>query len=161
MVNRFFLLASLSVLTMLVVGCGGGVSMPKTVPVTGTVTLDGKPVDGATVSLISEEGSVTSSGKSDSSGKFTLTTIIGSKTAPGAVVGKHKVVVAKTSSNGAAATSDPKEMMAKMLTNPSNTSEVKETFLVPKKYSSPSSSNIEVEVTQAGPNDLKVDLSSK
>ncbi len=163
MVNRFLLISSLSVLAVFAVGCGDGVKVPKTVPVTGTVTLDGKPVDGASVNLISEEGNITSSGQSDASGKFTLTTIIGSKSVPGAVPGKHKVCVVKTSSSGGAAptSSDPKELMAKMLTNPSATNEVKQTFLVPQKYSSPSSTPISAEVTEAGPNDLKVDLSSK
>ncbi len=73
-------------------GCVGG--GPKYVPVSGVVTLNGKPLAGATVTFspIAPPGEVNagdgSAGKTNDAGEFTLTT---SRGAPGALVGKHKV----------------------------------------------------------------------
>lgn len=141
------------------VGCGGG-DMPTTVPVTGTVTLDGTPVDGATVNLMSDTDNRLASGKTDASGKFTLQTIIGSQTAPGAVVGGHGVAVLKSESGGQK-TEDPKAMMEQMTTNPAITSDFKPKYIIPAKYNNPTMSGIRVEVTQDGPNDITLELSSR
>ncbi len=67
-------------------GCGGGMT-----PVTGVVTLDGKPLAEATVTFISEDGKTVASGQSDDTGTFTLT----SGNAPGAFPGTYKVTVTK------------------------------------------------------------------
>ncbi|MGQ9575168.1 MAG: carboxypeptidase-like regulatory domain-containing protein [Thermoguttaceae bacterium] len=69
-------------------GCGRS-GRPATVKVTGTVTYRGTPVEGATVGFIPEYGRP-ASGKTDSNGRFTLSTF-----APGdgAVPGQHKVVI--------------------------------------------------------------------
>lgn len=70
-----------------VAGCGG---LP---PVEGVVTLDGTPVQGATVVFITPDGSGQPvSGVSDATGRFTLST--GGKA--GAPPGTYKVVVTKT-----------------------------------------------------------------
>lgn len=77
--------------TLAVAGCGGG---PKLAPVSGIVTVDGKPYPNAVVSFQPVamkngdnpgRGSV---GKTDKDGKFTLK-YEGQE--PGAVVGKHVV----------------------------------------------------------------------
>lgn len=71
------------------VGCGGG----GFVPVTGTVTLDGKPLEGAAVNFTpatAGEGQA-AQGQTDASGKFTLSTVGGI----GAVPGNYKVGVSK------------------------------------------------------------------
>jgi len=69
------------------VGCG-----PSNVAeVEGVVTLDGKPLPDATVTFYPDEkGAVSSNGKTNESGKYTLN--YDSKT-EGAVVGKHRVFV--------------------------------------------------------------------
>jgi len=73
-----------------VVGCGGG----KFTPVSGVVTLDGKPYDGAAVSFqpIGDEGNPYpgrgSSAITDKNGRFELQS---DATNDGAVVGKHLV----------------------------------------------------------------------
>jgi hypothetical protein len=73
-------------------GCGSG----KFVPVSGTVTMNGKPLAGATVmfSPIAKEGSIDagpgSGGKTNEKGEYTLTSDTGRT---GAIVGKHRVSV--------------------------------------------------------------------
>jgi len=67
-------------------GCG-----PSHHPVSGVVKLDGNPVAGATVNLISENGTKSFSGFTDSSGAFTVG---GEK--EGAVAGTYKVTVYKS-----------------------------------------------------------------
>ena len=67
-------------------GCG-----PSFSPVTGVVKLDGAPVEGATVTFVSEDGSKAYSGVTDASGNFTL--LSGNK--PGGTPGSYKVTVVK------------------------------------------------------------------
>jgi hypothetical protein len=88
---RARLLAGFAV--VLALGCGSN----KVVPVSGKVTMDGKPLKNATVSFqpIAEgkniEAGPGSVGKTNDQGEYTLTTDKGD---PGAVVGKHRVTIA-------------------------------------------------------------------
>ncbi len=71
----------------LVLGCGGS----GAVKVRGTVTLDGKPVDGAGVTFIpTGEGGRQASGTTGADGSFQLTTY---KPNDGALPGEYKVIV--------------------------------------------------------------------
>ncbi|WP_425615072.1 hypothetical protein NA78x_004961 [Anatilimnocola sp. NA78] len=98
--NRFIL--SLLVITLLLVsGCGP--RGPVVVPVTGTVTLDGTPVEGASVMFMPVAagaapagGTLPAVGKTDKDGKFELETD-GKK---GAVEGDYAVVVSKITMEG-------------------------------------------------------------
>jgi len=144
------------------VGCGS--DLPKTVPVTGTVTLDGKPLEGATVNLLSDEKSLPAGGTTDESGNFTIKTTVGDKVVDGAVVGTHKVAVTKTSSSGPAVEMDleaQKKMMEQMTVNPAITSNVKVEDLVPAKYKNPLQSGLVANVTQDGPNQITLELTSR
>ena len=94
-------------------GCGesaGPVDRERTVPVTGTVTYNGTPVADASVSLVPETpvGEAASKkgafGKTDASGKFTLTTF---EPGDGAVPGNYKVTVRKY--EGETSTAAPQE----------------------------------------------------
>lgn len=87
-------------------GCGG----PKLVPVTGAVTLDGKPVDGATVTFVSEDGKNSFSGSTDASGKYSLQE--GEKV--GALPGSYKVIVVKNPHKASSEAIDPAESMKMM-----------------------------------------------
>jgi hypothetical protein len=71
----YFSCVSLSVLTL--AGCGGA-SEAGTVSVTGTVSLDGKPLDGASIAFISNGGSKLATALTDSAGKFTIRAGLGS-----------------------------------------------------------------------------------
>jgi len=86
----------------LLIGCAlllaFGCKDPKArfAPVSGKVTLDGKPLANAIVSFQpmakagEVEAGVGSSGKTDANGEFTLMAANGQK---GAVVGKHRVII--------------------------------------------------------------------
>jgi hypothetical protein len=81
------------VILLSILGCGGS---QKLAPVSGKVTLDGKPLANALVSFqpiaekASLEGAPGSSGKTNDQGEFTLMSIKGGN---GAWVGKHRVFV--------------------------------------------------------------------
>jgi len=79
-------------------GCGGGGSdkfkdaRPKTTPVSGTITMDGAPVEGATVTLHPTQGGSAATGVTDSSGHYSLMTF---EKGDGAVPAEYKVSVRK------------------------------------------------------------------
>lgn len=97
------------------IGCGGGSDRPEMIPVSGTVTYNGAPVEGATVSFGSAGAKNRSpSGVTDSSGKFKLTTF---DTNDGASVGDYVVTIAKFEAEAAtdmAAGSSPEKMKEMM-----------------------------------------------
>jgi hypothetical protein len=63
--RAFGVLASTTAMVLVVVGCGDG---PTLVPVSGVVTLDGKPLEGATLSFIPAPGNAISTPGSDATG---------------------------------------------------------------------------------------------
>jgi hypothetical protein len=83
----------LGLVVVLAMGC----TSRKYVPVSGRVTMNGKPLANATVSFqpIAREGAVEaagagSTGKTDANGEFTLKNIAGQD---GALVGEHRVLI--------------------------------------------------------------------
>ena len=82
-----------AVLALLPTGCG-----LKTAPVSGRVTLDGKPLANATVVFVPEadgagkDAKPSSVGTTDANGHYSLELDRPDKT-PGAVVGKHRVLI--------------------------------------------------------------------
>lgn len=83
-----------ALLAAFVCGCGRkGPNTPDPVPVSGTVTLDGKPLAHATV-FFRPEGDKMGTGSTavtDSSGHYELVTRYGEQTRKGAVPGKYRV----------------------------------------------------------------------
>ena len=74
------------------VGCGGAAG-PQLFPISGKLTVSGKPVAGVGVQLIpvaAKTASLSASGTTDAEGAFTLKAINGD---PGAPKGKYKVVL--------------------------------------------------------------------
>ena len=63
----------------------------STVPVTGTVRVQGKPIANASVSFQSQDGKVSAGGVTDTEGKFQLTTYTNGDGAP---IGNYVVTVA-------------------------------------------------------------------
>jgi hypothetical protein len=74
-------------------GCGGP-DRPVTVSVSGTVMLDGQPVEGATVNFLPQDQAKgrAAVGKTDSTGKFTLSTF---EAGDGAMAGSYQITVAR------------------------------------------------------------------
>lgn len=70
-------------------GCGGGTDLPDIGDVSGKVTLDGKPLDGARIEFVPAKGRP-SYGLSDDEGNYTLRY---SASVNGAMLGKHKVAI--------------------------------------------------------------------
>ena len=85
---------TLALAAVLVFGCGSG----KYAPVSGKITLNGKPLAGAIVSFqpIAKEGSIEagigSAGTTDENGAYSLKVATGEN---GACVGKHRVMISQ------------------------------------------------------------------
>jgi hypothetical protein len=84
-------------------GCSGGASkdtnLPKTYPVSGTITRNGAPVADASVLFQLVGGSRSATGMTDASGKYTLSTFTSNDGAP---AGEYKVSVSKLGTSAAA-----------------------------------------------------------
>jgi len=79
-------------------GCGGDVAKQPTVKVTGIVTYEGEPVEGATVVFGAAAGQERgASGITDATGRFNLTTY---EKDDGAIVGPFTVAIFKTETTG-------------------------------------------------------------
>lgn len=85
-------------LTSAFLGCSNQPARPKTYPVHGTVTFNGTPVEGATVTFVPKEGATgnpkpqAASAITDSSGRYSIGTFA---TGDGAVPGDYLVKVTK------------------------------------------------------------------
>ncbi|HUP81194.1 MAG TPA: hypothetical protein VM260_21770 [Pirellula sp.] len=96
-------------------GCGGE-SLPKRVPVEGTVLYKQKPLAGATVSFKCDNAPRVASGITDDQGKFKLTMY---EPNDGAIPGDHKITVIKLDTSnvvkGEMSASDPGEAYSKAM----------------------------------------------
>lgn len=133
---------------MLVAGCGP--SRPATIPVSGTVTLDGKPAAGAQVMLIPEDGGRPAEGTTDDSGGFNLRTF---EASDGALPGRHAVTVVSRRISGVNADADGLE-------GDVAPGGVKVEWLVPQRYSDPKTSGLTAEVVK-GMEPLVLELQSR
>lgn len=147
----------------LLLGCGGGADRPAMVPVSGTVNYNGSPVEGATVTFAAGTSARSSSGLTDSSGKFKLTTF---DTNDGAPVGEYVVTIAKFEQEvgmDASAGSSPekmKEFMAKQQGMMSGQAPVeKPKAKLPVKYADGKTSGETRKVVAGDTNDFTFTLS--
>ena len=89
--------ARLGTLALMLLGaaCGCGSKASPTIKVSGVVTLEGVPLEGAKVTYISSSGNAPAMGVTDSKGKFDLTTFDMKtlKSTDGALPGEYKVTV--------------------------------------------------------------------
>jgi hypothetical protein len=120
-------------------GCAGSQGS-ETVEVTGTVTFDGKPLEGANVifhPLEGGEGMLASQSVTDAEGRFQLATHTGGgKYKPGIVAGKYAVAITKLDTAAISKTFAP----------PKN--------LLPKKYGDPATSGLTADVVVGQANDF-------
>lgn len=87
MIRALCILSAGAALVLLSAGCAA-----RPVEVKGVVQLDGTPVEGATVVLITEDGSRSYSGFTASDGSFSVS----SPSGPGALPGEYRVTVVKS-----------------------------------------------------------------
>ncbi|WP_339728059.1 hypothetical protein [uncultured Gimesia sp.] len=139
----FFLIP---MLPFLLAGCSGN-ERPKTIPVTGTVTIDGKLLPKGTVTFqpkSSSEGNVKrpAIGQIDTTGRVQLSTF---EAGDGVLPGSYAVVIT-------AFENDP--------TAEEYAAGVKRKSLIPDKYSNALTSGLEADVAE-GKNDFTFDLKSR
>jgi hypothetical protein len=142
----------LGFMVLFVLGCGGGGSK-KLAPVSGRVTLDGKPLANAVVIFqpIAEKGSVeggvSSKGTTNENGEFTLTAENGST---GAAVGQHRVSFS-SQSQGVADNSDARKRSGPPMVDK-----------IPRKYDWPEGKEAKsFDVPSGGTDKANFDLTSR
>lgn len=78
--RRVLLRVGVLLVAMFLIGCSGGQSGPPTLPVSGTISYKGKPLDDAVVTFhpaVGAKGAAQASGKTDAQGKYKLTASAG------------------------------------------------------------------------------------
>jgi hypothetical protein len=138
------LLAVVLLGSLLVLGCAGqpGADHPATYAVTGTVTHNGQPVEGATVAFQAAAGSGGAIGVTDAGGKYALTTF---KSGDGAVPGEYKVKVFKYKSQASAAVDESSEDYVAPTENEQTAGSEN---LLPAKYADPATSGFTATVSE-------------
>ncbi len=125
---------------------------PQTVEATATITYNGSPVGGATVTFspAGESGNA-AYGKTDATGKVALSTFGGED---GAVPGSYKVMVTKTEVEGAAAGAGDDESSEEE----EEEATVTHKQLLPEKYARVDTTDLEATVSEGGDNNFTFDL---
>jgi hypothetical protein len=129
-------------------GCGGAAGRP--IKTEGLITLDGKPVAGATVTFHPEkERGRAATGLTDEDGVFLLQTFV---SGDGALPGDYKVTVIKTEALAAPPAAGDrekhKEWMMKMMFNRSK--QKPRASPLPKEYADPATTPLRVHVPSEG-----------
>lgn len=156
--NRYFCGLAWAVVALGLIGCGGDATVAK---VSGTVTLDGEPVEGASVIFAPIGGGRPATGQTDAQGNFQLSTF---GSADGAMIAEHEVSVVKVEESSAAQAyvpegEEPPEDQRDALSGDLGTGgRVK--YLVPLKYATGKTSGIKLQVERAM-EPVTLELSSK
>lgn len=114
-----------------IAGCTSSDTGPLTYPAAGTVTYQGRPIAGATLTFHAQQTGITAMALTDDSGNFEVRTMYnsGRKEKPGMVEGNYQVTVSKLDLESIKSTfAPPKD-------------------LLPKKYGSPTSSPLKATVS--------------
>ncbi len=147
-----FLAWALFVLVSVVGGCSTGgdenPNWPKRFPVKGTVTYKGKAIEDAEVSFKSIEKKATATGKTDSQGRFELSTY---KEKDGAVSGPQVVTIRRV--NIVDKTPKDVDLSAGGKALPPEI-----TWIIPEKFSLDNASGLTADVKETGENNFNFDL---
>ena len=132
-----------------VVGCGSeGAHIEKVVPVSGTLTYQGKPLEFYQVTFMPEDGRRPAIGITDAAGKFTMGT---NDAKDGAPPGMNKIAVvwvgppSKQAPGSETIIDDPSKLP-------------KPKVKIPDKYNDPATSGLTQDVPASGLSDWKLDL---
>jgi hypothetical protein len=128
-------------------GCGPSTGhLPATVPASGIVTLDGKPVPNAAVSFVAETGTYHATALTDATGRFQLRAF---QEKEGAVPGPYKVEVNQTVIGGSQDAGTDGELTG-----------LRVNFGLPQKYATVSTSGLSYTIPEGGTTEIKLDLTS-
>jgi hypothetical protein len=155
MINRR--LWNLVAVTLLLVGAGCGGKQP--VSVRGALTLDGQPVEGATVLFLPEaggEGARQATGQTVAGGKFELTTF---RSGDGAFPGDYKVVVQYAQGVQGPPAQNMKEAFQGMQKAQKEAGNKAPRYVIPPRYSDPAKTDLRQKVPASG--EVHLDLKSK
>lgn len=144
---------------LFIVAVGCGQPLPEgaqpTRPITAIVNYNGAPVEGATVTFISQgENPASAVGRTDAQGKAAMRTY---NEGDGAVLAKHKVMISKIELPPAAQTA-PVESDDYVPPGPGGAPLPVAKNHLPAKYASPTTTDLTVEVTSSGPSEVTFDL---
>lgn len=144
-------------------GCGAGGDDAGRQPVftvTGTVTLNGSPLENATVAFAPQAGQPTAVGSTDAQGKFVLTTY---EYGDGAAAGAFAVVINKTvaapASTGAASSGGDHEATEQAGLAHDADSESAGVGMVPAQYTRAADTPLSADVKTSGENNFTFELS--
>jgi hypothetical protein len=143
-------------------GCGG----PNLSPVSGTVTLDGEPLENAIVAFVPDAGGTSATGTTDATGAYKLVSVLGAGLEPGTYRVSISMVPpvenggSETSEAAASSDSAAYEAMASGggAAQYKAAEALKKKLEIPAKYNS--ASTLQKDVT-AGDNEIDFNLSSK
>ncbi|SRR6056297_2787824 len=143
------------------VGCGGS-NFANPIPVQGTVSYQGKPVEGAKVTFLSRTGGRSASGTTDGTGAYALTTF---NTDDGALADEYTVTIAKYDSaeTGESIDLDNGEMgddYAAMMDSAASGGAAinKEDSQLPAQYADAAESGLSRTVAEGQPNEFNFEL---
>ena len=135
------LAASLTVLG----GCGG----PRPVKVTGKVTLNGEPVEGARVQFVPVlDTGKQANGSTGRDGQFELTTV---ENNDGAIPGDYKVVITYTTPVETGPGESTEKVMKQAMDMQKQAAKKKPKYLIPNEYTSAATTPRTVKVPTDGP----------
>ena len=134
--------------SLLGLGCTGqqDADRPTTCPVTGTVTHNGQPVEGANVAFQSASGSAI--GVTDAAGKYTLTTFV---SGDGAEPGEYQVKIEKYKVEAGTAVD---ESSPDYVAPTENEESAAPENLLPAIYADPATSGFKATVSEGGENNF-------
>ncbi|MCA9128164.1 MAG: hypothetical protein KDB22_13815 [Planctomycetales bacterium] len=152
------LLLSISACLMFQLGCNSVPDGPKTVPAEGTLTLDGEPVEGASVVFVSlTGGEYSASSSTDEEGGFSLNAF---EYKTGAVPGTYGAIIMKNEEITSNASSLKGEGAEHAAGEGSNVVQLGVRNALPAKYQQPSK-DFQFTVPEDGVTDLLIELTSK
>jgi hypothetical protein len=124
--------------------------------VSGTVTFDDKPVEGAQVTFMAPGAPRAAIGNTDSQGRYRLTTF---KPNDGAVPGTHAVTIVKMETSGQDISADkPGAAYGAAMKAAATGKRPAQAGGIPGKYSDPKLGGLTAEVKKGGPNEFTFDL---
>lgn len=152
MVRQLVFIGIIAGFCLSLAGCGHKSGVDGIIKAAGTVTHEGKPVEGATVIFVPQGEGRSASGITDANGRFELTTLMPND---GAIPGKYKVAVSKVEVENAMSADEAKAWFQKH-SGPPPAGNIKNHL--PEKYKDLQSSELSAEVVANGTNDFPFEL---